>query len=260
MLDGDAFLRYSRQLLMPDVGEGGQEKLLAARVLVVGVGGLGCPVSLYLTAAGVGELVLCDPDVVDKTNLQRQVLYRENDCGLPKVDCAARALEKLNPGVKISTHAQKADPALLAQWLEQGCEAVVDCTDNIAARHGLNRACMAAKVPLISAAALGWEGQLMSFDFRHWQSPCLACAMAEGGGEPLMNCANSGVLGPVLGAMGSLQAVAVLRLLLGLPLAHGRLQRYDGKLDQWFSLTIGARQDCPVCAVGGGPSPRGEGG
>jgi molybdopterin/thiamine biosynthesis adenylyltransferase len=248
-LSGENFLRYSRQLLMADIGESGQERLLRSRVLVVGLGGLGCPVTLYLAAAGVGQLTLCDPDKVDRTNLQRQILYREADCGSLKVDAARRELTALNPGVELIPYAREADDELLAQVASGQFDVVVDCTDNLAARHRLNRACSPAGVALVSAAAMGWEGQLLTLDFRSRAGPCLACAIPEGSDEPLMNCGNSGVVGPVLGAMGSLQAIAALRMLLGKPVSHGRLQRYDGTSGRWLDLSIRARVDCPVCAA-----------
>lgn len=250
-LSRDDFLRYSRHLLMADIGEQGQAALLAARVLVVGVGGLGSPVSLYLAAAGVGYLGLCDPDVVDLTNLQRQVLFTTADKGKPKVECAGRALAALNPGITVRGFRQQVDDSLFES--PHRYDLVMDCTDNLAARHWLNRCCQRRRIPLISAAALGWEGQLMSFDFARQPSPCLACAIPEGQGEPLANCANSGVVGPVLGVMGSLQAIAAIRLLLAgagvatLPETCGVLQRFDGRREQWHRFRITANPDCPVC-------------
>ncbi|MCK9563105.1 MAG: HesA/MoeB/ThiF family protein [Bacteroidales bacterium] len=252
-LDRDAFLRYSRHLLMADIGEAGQQKLLQGRVLVVGLGGLGCPVSLYLAAAGVGELVLCDPDHIDLTNLQRQVLYRMNDIGASKVDVAARELVSLNPGVKVTACPQSVQMAEAAGEMSfDGFDAVADCTDNLAVRHWLNRFCHRRRIPLVSAAVLGWLGQLMTLDFSRQPSPCLACATPEDSAEPMANCANSGVLGPLLGVMGSMQAISVMRLLLnrGDPEAFapaGRLQRFDARREQWSSFAMASRPGCPVC-------------
>lgn len=245
-LSGRDFLRYSRNLLLADVGEAGQEKLLNSRVLVVGLGGLGCPVALYLAAAGVGQLSLCDADVVELTNLQRQILYREADCGRAKVESARDALLALNPNIDIRTFPQKVDTTVWGDG-DRSYHLVLDCTDNIAARHWLNRRCYSLGVPLISAAALGWEGQLVTLDFARHRSPCLACALPEGQVEPLANCANTGIIGPVLGAMGSLQALAAIKYLLGFPVDHAVMQRHDGRRDQWLSLALGDNPDCPVC-------------
>ncbi|MDY0070808.1 MAG: HesA/MoeB/ThiF family protein [Porticoccaceae bacterium] len=252
-LDRDAFLRYSRHLLLADVGEAGQERLSGSRVLIVGLGGLGCPVALYLAAAGVGRLGLCDPDRVDLTNLQRQVLYRTGDCGESKVDVALRELKALNPSIELAGFPCPVDDRVLPPGGD-GYDLVVDCTDNLAARHWLNRRCRQLAIPLVSGAAMGWEGQLVTLDFSRQQRPCLACAMPEDSAEPVANCGNSGVIGPLLGAMGSLQAISALRLLLGTvageALAGSRLKRFDARRDQWSSFALQPRPGCPVCAPG----------
>ncbi|MFA5494720.1 MAG: HesA/MoeB/ThiF family protein [Porticoccaceae bacterium] len=254
-LDREAFLRYSRHLLMADVGEQGQALLSRAKVLMVGLGGLGCPVALYLAAAGVGRLTLCDPDSVELTNLQRQILYRTADCGAAKVDCAARELRALNPSVAITGYGRPVDDIILPAS-GASFDVVVDCTDNLAARHWLNRRCRQLAVPLVSAAAMGWEGQLMTFDFSRADSPCLACVIAEGGAEPVANCTNSGVMGPLLGVMGSMEAISVIRVLLSRGdadrfAASGRLQRFDARREQWSSFVIQRRSDCQVCGQAG---------
>ena len=237
------FLRYSRHLLMADIGEQGQQTLFNASVLIVGLGGLGCPVSLYLAAAGVGHLTLCDPDVVDETNLQRQILYRPEDCDEFKVDCARNQLDKLNPEVQISTFSCSVDDKVLSK----NYDLVVDCTDNLTPRLQLNTHCQTHKIPLISASAIGWEGQLIGFDFRENTSPCLNCIIDKDSSDPLLNCANSGVVGPVLGAMGSLQATTAIRMLLGLFKQHGELQRYDGRAGRWLTLNAAANNQCVQC-------------
>ncbi|MDA0796375.1 MAG: HesA/MoeB/ThiF family protein [Proteobacteria bacterium] len=244
-LNDDDFMRYSRHLLMGDIGELGQQRLSDARVLIVGLGGLGCPVALYLVAAGVGQIGLCDPDRVDKTNLQRQVLYRTDDCGSLKVGCAKQALEALNPGVTISAFARPIDKEILAD----GYHLVVDCTDNLAARQIINDACYAQRIPFVSAAAVGWEGQLVAFDFGRFRSLCFNCIIDHNSAEPMMNCANSGVVGPVLGIMGSMQATTVIRLLLGYFKQHGEMTRYDGKRGQWLSMHCSRNQQCPTCGA-----------
>ena len=242
-LNDQQFMRYSRHLLMDDIGEAGQEKLLNAHVLIVGMGGLGCPVSLYLAAAGIGQLSICDGDTVDQSNLQRQVLYTSDDCGKPKVECARQRLNKLNPEVQISVYAEEVTEEILAV----DYSLVVDCTDNLAARQQLNAHCYQRKIPLVSASALGWEGQLMAFDFGHNASLCLNCIINQDSAEPMMNCGNAGVVGPVLGAMGSLQATTVIRVLLGYFQQHGQVQRHDGKAGQWMVLRTRADEGCAVC-------------
>ena len=244
-LNDDDFMRYSRHLLMSDIGESGQQKLSQARVLIVGMGGLGCPVSLYLTGAGIGSISICDPDRVDKTNLQRQILYETADCGNLKVACAKDRLEALNPNVVIDTFPCQVDDKILAG----NYDVVIDCTDNLDARQLINQICYDEGVPFVSAAAIGWEGQLLIFDFAHCRSLCFNCIINHSSAEPMMNCANSGVVGPVLGVMGSMQAIAVMRTLLGFSLQHGEVQRYDGKRGQWFSLQGSQDKECSVCGL-----------
>ena len=244
-LNDDDFMRYSRHLLMSDIGETGQQRLSQARVLVVGMGGLGCPVSLYLTAAGIGSISICDPDRVDKTNLQRQILYETADCGNLKVACANDRLEALNPNVVIDTFPCQVDDKILAG----NYDVVIDCTDNLDARQLINQICYDEGVPFVSAAAIGWEGQLLIFDFAHCRSLCFNCIINHSSAEPMKNCANFGVVGPVLGVMGSMQAIAVMRTLLGFSLQHGEVQRYDGKRGQWFSLQGSQDKECSVCGL-----------
>ena len=244
-LNDDDFMRYSRHLLMSDIGESGQQKLSQARVLIVGMGGLGCPVSLYLTGAGIGSISICDPDRVDKTNLQRQILYETADCGNLKVACAKDRLQALNPNVVIDTFPCQVDDKILAG----NYDVVIDCTDNLDARQLINQICYDEGVPFVSAAAIGWEGQLIMFDFAHCRDLCFNCIINHSSAEPMMNCANSGVVGPVLGVMGSMQAIAVMRTLLGFSLQHGEVQRYDGKRGQWFSLQGSQDKECSVCGL-----------
>ena len=237
------FMRYSRHLLMDDIGEEGQQKLLNARVLVVGLGGLGCPVALYLAAAGIGHMGLCDPDRVELSNLQRQILYTEEDSGQLKVDCARRQLLALNPDLQITVYATEVSTEVLTN----SYDILLDCTDNLAARQLINQQAVVEGKAFVSASALGWEGQLMAFDFSRNPRLCLNCIIDRDSPEPRLNCANSGVVGPVLGAMGSLQATTVIRLLLGYFGQHGELQRYDGKSGRWLSLKATAKADCDIC-------------
>ena len=252
-LNDDDFMRYSRHLLMDDIGEAGQEKLTQAKVLIVGLGGLGCPVALYLAAAGVGQIDLCDPDRVDKTNLQRQILYRTEDCGELKVGCARDRLHALNSGITINVLAREVDVDILnGPTLTEAYTAVVDCTDNLAARQLINKTCYEHGIPLISAAAVGWEGQLVAFDFRRYRQSCFSCIIDYKSTEPMMNCSNFGVVGPVLGVMGSLQSITVMRMLLGFFEQHGELQRYDGKRGQWLTMQCASDTSCSIC----GPTDR----
>jgi len=243
-LSHDQFMRYSRHLLMDDIGEEGQQKLSNSRVLIVGLGGLGCPVGLYLAAAGVGQLSLCDPDRVELSNLQRQVLYRDVDSEQYKVICAERELSLVNPYISVISY-----PTEISAELIQDYDVVVDCTDNLNARQLINACCQKKKIPLVSASALGWEGQLVAFDFSQNRTLCLNCIINKDSADPVLNCSNSGVIGPVLGAMGSLQATTVIRILLGFFEQHGEMQRYDGKIGRWMGLTTQADKNCEVCGA-----------
>ena len=247
-LDDRALLRYGRQILLPEIDIAGQLALGRARVLMVGAGGLGCPVAQYLAAAGVGRLTLCDGDRVELSNLQRQILYGEADIGRPKVEAARARLLAQNPGIRIRAEARTAD----ADWLRdemEGHDLVLDCTDNFAARHAINAACQRARRPLISAAAVRWEGQLAVFDFRAGDAPCYACLYPAMAGGDEDTCSRNGVLGPLLGVLGSMQAVEAIRMLAGgvSPLA-GRLLVVDAKTWQWRTLALRRDPQCPVCA------------
>lgn len=247
MLTGKQFQRYSRQLMVEDFGEQGQERLLRARVLIVGLGGLGSPVALYLAAAGIGRLRLADQDRLDLTNLQRQILYRTDDCGQPKAALAQSALAQLNPDLELEAIEEHLDAGLLSQYVPE-MDLVLDCTDNLDSRHAINRACRDARIPWISAAALTWEGQLAGFDFRHELIPCYSCLVPEGHPAGIANCASSGIIGPVLGVIGSMQALEAIRFLVsGDCSAFGQFKRYDGRTGRWLHLTIKSNPACPVC-------------
>jgi adenylyltransferase/sulfurtransferase len=244
----DELLRYSRQILLPGFDVEGQEKLRAARVLVVGAGGLGSPVALYLAAAGVGRLVIVDHDHVELSNLQRQVAHGTADIGRPKAESAADACRALNPLVEVVPVVAMADAARLAQLLP-GIDLVVDCCDNFATRDAVNRACHAARIPLVSGAAIRMEGQLVVFDFRAQRTPCYACLYGVEGNEDLA-CARNGVMAPLVGAIGSLQALAAIRLLAGYgDSGHGVLNVYDGMRNEWRRMQLRADPACPVCGT-----------
>lgn len=246
MLTDHQTLRYSRHLLLEQVGEEGQLALTQAKVMIIGVGGLGSPAALYLASAGVGELHLADGDQVELSNLQRQILFSESDQGEPKVDAAERRLSELNSEIELALHPEHVDETNLAQ-LVADMDVVLDCTDNFKTRHLINHACQQAEVALVSGAAIRFEGQLCVFDFKRQHGPCYNCLYPQGGAEPQMNCANSGVLGPVLGVVASLQALNAIKLLLGLPVKHGVLQLFDGFSGEWQSFNLPQRSDCPVC-------------
>lgn len=244
----DELLRYSRHLLLPEIGVEGQQRLLAAHALVVGVGGLGSPAAMYLAAAGVGTLTLCDADAVDLTNLQRQIAHRTAAVGRPKVDSARATLDALNPGITVQAIAERlAGDALAARVAE--ADVVLDCSDNFATRDALNRACRASRTPLVSGAAIGFEGQVAVFDARDAQAPCYACLFPEGGGEDARRCAESGVFAPLTGVIGALQAGEALKLLSGMGSGlSGRLLRVDLRGPRLRTAALTRDPACPVCA------------
>ncbi|MDO6763250.1 molybdopterin-synthase adenylyltransferase MoeB [Agarivorans sp. 1_MG-2023] len=246
-LSDDECLRYSRHLLLKDLGEAGQLKLKHAQVLVIGMGGLGAPASLYLAAAGVGRLVLADFDEVDSSNLQRQVLYREGDIKQPKVESAKQHLQALNSNIQIRSVNRKMDAMLLAMEVAQA-DVVLDCSDNIATRYAVNQACVEAKVPLVSGAAVAFDGQLMVFDFRKAEQGCYHCLFPNAS-EQQLNCSNAGILGPVVGTIGSLQALETIKLITDIPSAQvGRFSSFDAHSLEWFHLSVNADANCPVCS------------
>jgi adenylyltransferase/sulfurtransferase len=245
-MNDEQLLRYSRQLMLPGVDVAGQEKLLAARVLMLGLGGLGCPAAMYLVAAGVGHLTLVDHDTVDLTNLQRQIAHTTASIGRFKVDSARDTLLALNPTITIETVAARLEGELLADLVKRH-DAVLDCTDNFAIRFALNAACVAARVPLVSAAAIRLEAQISVFDPRQPDSPCYRCLYEEGT-EADQSCAHNGVLAPLVGIVGSLQALECLKLLIGFGTSlSGRLLLLDAARLEWRELRLRKNPDCPVC-------------
>ena len=245
--DPDTALRYSRHLVLPDFGAAGQERLGRSTALLVGLGGLGSPAALYLAAAGVGRLLLNDFDRVDLSNLQRQVLYRETDLGKPKTATAAAALTALNPGCQLETLEGRLDQDGLAAVIARA-DVVLDGSDNFGTRFAINAVCVAAGKPLVSGAAIRYEGQLAVFDTRDPTSPCYACLYEEGS-EELENCRQNGVLAPLTGVMGSLMAVEAVKLLarVGEPLI-GRLLRFDALGSEMRYTHFKRDAACPVCS------------
>jgi len=247
MLSGQEFIRYSRQLMLEEIGEAGQERLKAASVLVVGLGGLGGPAALYLAGAGVGHLILADHDTVELSNLQRQIIYVNDDIGRNKVEQSRQQLERLNAHIRITAVPVFMEDDTLAP-LVSDCDLVLDCTDNPTVRQAINRVCVAQRVPLISAAALRWEGSLSLFDARRDDSPCYACLVHPDSAPPVATCANSGVAGPLLGIMGSMQALAALQTLTQRStMDYGSVRHFDGRRLQWLTSRIRRKPDCPVC-------------
>jgi adenylyltransferase/sulfurtransferase len=244
-LGDEELLRYSRQILLPEIGIEGQQHLRRARVLVVGIGGLGSPVAMYLAAAGIGHLVLVDHDRVDLSNLQRQIVHSNADIGRHKVASAADRLRRLNPHCRIDT----LDHALTANELTRQADAadlLVDCSDNFATRFALNSASLASGTPLVSGAAIRWEGQISVFPGRAG-GPCYRCLYPDAGEEDT-SCSANGVAAPVVGVIGALQALETLKLLCGIgETLNGRLLLFDGLTQQWRTLRLGADPHCPAC-------------
>lgn len=249
MLSDEELLRYSRQILLPQIDVDGQLRLKQARVLIVGVGGLGSPVALYLAAAGVGELHLADFDSVDLTNLQRQIIHDSQSVGQLKVDSAMARLTALNPEVRLVPHRAALDVDSLAAAVS-AVDLVLDCTDNFGTREAVNAACVAARKPLVSGAAIRLEGQLSVFDPRRDDSPCYHCLYGHGS-EAELTCSEAGVVGPLVGMVGSLQALEALKLLAGFgePLV-GRLLLVDALGSRFRELRVKRDPGCAVCGNG----------
>lgn len=246
MLSDQELLRYSRQILLQHVDIGGQLKLKQSRVLIVGLGGLGSPVALYLAAAGVGELHLADFDSVDLTNLQRQIIHDTASVGMSKVDSAMARLQAFNPDISLQAHRVALDADSLALAVGN-VDLVLDCSDNFATRGAVNAACVAAGKPLVSGAAIRLEGQLSVFDSRQPHSPCYHCLYGHGS-EAELTCSEAGVIGPLVGLVGSLQALEALKVLAGFgePLV-GRLLLIDALATRFRELKVRRDPGCSVC-------------
>ncbi|MGV8918736.1 MAG: molybdopterin-synthase adenylyltransferase MoeB [Pseudomonas sp.] len=248
MLSDDELLRYSRQILLRQIDIDGQLRLKQGRALIVGLGGLGSPVALYLAAAGVGELHLADFDTVDVTNLQRQIIHDSHSVGQSKVDSSIARLTALNPDVKLIAHRSALDVESLAAAVA-AVDVVLDCSDNFGTREAVNAACVAARKPLVSGAAIRLEGQLSVFDPRREESPCYHCLYGHGS-EAELTCSEAGVVGPLVGLVGSLQALEALKLLAGFgePLV-GRLMLIDALTSRFRELKVKRDPGCSVCGI-----------
>lgn len=244
-MDKQTIERYQRQIRLPEVGEAGQQRLLDSRVLIIGMGGLGSPVALYLAAAGAGHLVLVDFDKVEESNLQRQVIHRQESIGELKVDSARASLEVINPALEITCLSWELDEDELSEQVNLA-DVVVDCSDNFPTRFLLNRIAWAEATPLVSGAAIRWDGQLASFDARIEASPCYQCLYHDDGTDGA-NCAMEGVIAPLVGVIGTMQAQETINVLLGSPGLVGRLMLFDGRRMEWRSLKLRKNPGCPVC-------------
>ncbi|HCD1257977.1 TPA: HesA/MoeB/ThiF family protein [Citrobacter amalonaticus] len=238
------FMRYSRQMLLGEIAIDGQQKLLASRVLIVGLGGLGSPAALYLAGAGIGTLVLADDDEVHLSNLQRQILFTTDDIARAKSQVAQQRLARLNPDIELISIPQRLTGNALHHAVAKA-DVVLDCTDNMATRQEINAACVTLDTPLITASAVGFGGQLMVLT-PPWSQGCYRCLWPDDA-EPEHNCRTAGVVGPVVGVMGTLQALEAIKLLSGMETAGGELRLFDGKTSQWRSLALRRASGCPVC-------------
>lgn len=246
-MEDDDLLRYSRHILLEEFGIDGQARVSAAHALVIGAGGLGSPVALYLAAAGVGHITLVDDDTVDLTNLQRQIAHTTARVGQAKVASAQQAIRALNPEVAVEVEAARADAALLARRVPQA-DVVLDCSDNFATRQAVNAACVAHGKPLVAGAAIRFDGQLGVYDPRDSQSPCYACLFPPDAQFEETRCAVLGVFGPVVGTIGTLQAHEALKLLAGVGGGLvGRLLMFDGRSSSFETMRVRRDPACPVC-------------
>lgn len=242
-------LRYSRHILLPELGPDAQEKFAAAHALVIGAGGLGAPAAQFLVAAGIGTLTLCDADNVDLTNLQRQILYATQDVGARKVDAAAKRLAAINPEVRLERIATRVGAGELAP-LVAAADVVLDCSDNFLTRHAVNAACVKARKPLVSGAAVRFDGQVAVFDARHADAPCYHCLFGEGEEIEETRCATMGVFAPIVGIVGAMQAAEALKLVAGVgETLTGRLLLVDALEMRMRELAVPRDPSCPVCAA-----------
>jgi len=247
-MNDDQLLRYSRHILLPEIGVEGQEELLASSALVIGAGGLGSPAALYLAAAGVGTIILADGDAVDLTNLQRQILHTTDSIGRPKAASGREALAKINPEVKVVPLQQRLQDKDL-DTLVASSSVVLDCSDNFATRHAVNRACVRHRKPLVSGAAVRFDGQISVFDLRDELSPCYQCLFPEDAELEEVRCAVMGVFAPLTGIIGAVQAAEALKLLAGAgETLTGRLLILDALAMQWRTVKLAKDPACTVCS------------
>ncbi len=246
-MNDNQLLRYSRHILLPQVSYEGQEKLVNSHALIVGAGGLGSPVALYLAASGVGTLTICDFDVVDLTNLQRQILHTTAAVGINKAESARQTLLQINPETHINTVCEKSSADEFARMIAEA-DVVIDCSDNFATRYTLNRLCVNLKKPLVSGAAIGFEGQITVYDMRSDASPCYHCLFPDNGEDTELRCATNGVFAPLVGMIGTTQAAEALKLLMGIGESlQGRLLLLDALTTEWRTIKLSKDAACTVC-------------
>ena len=251
----DSLLRYSRHILLPEIGLEGQERLANSHALIIGAGGLGSPAALYLASSGVGKITLCDDDNVDLTNLQRQLLHRTGSIGSPKVESAKRTLQGINPEIEIIPVRARAAGDLLLELVEKA-DVVIDASDNFSTRHEVNRACVTYRKPLVSGAAIRFDGQVSVFDMRQ-DGPCYHCLFPLDAIDEELRCALMGVFAPIVGIIGSIQALEAMKLLVGFGTSlSGRLLLLDGKSMSWRELKLEKDPGCPVCSARSNLSPK----
>ncbi|KQN67440.1 molybdopterin biosynthesis protein MoeB [Duganella sp. Leaf61] len=246
-MNDEQLLRYSRHILLDQIGIEGQQRLLASHALVIGAGGLGSPAAMYLASAGVGHITIVDDDVVDLTNLQRQIAHTTERVGQSKALSARTTMAQINPDIRITALAERVDEARLAQ-LVAAADVVLDCTDNFATRHAVNRACVAQRKPLVSGAAIRFDGQVSVFDPRGGDQPCYSCLFPQDQQFEDVACAAMGVFAPLVGVVGAMQAAEALKLLMHVGQSlSGRLLMLDGLYMEWTSIAVARNEHCPVC-------------
>lgn len=248
-MNDQQLLRYSRHILLEEVGIEGQQAWLDAHVLMIGAGGLGSPAALYLAASGIGQLTLCDDDTVELSNLQRQIIHRSHAVGQPKVGSAQAVLREVNPDVQCVALPVRAEAARLHEWVAQA-DVVLDCSDNFATRYAVNRACLVHRKPLVSGAAIQFDGQVAVFDFRQGDTPCYNCLFPEDAASAELRCATTGVFAPLVGMMGIVQAAEALKLLAGIGRGlSGKLLTCNA-LDMTLQRsTVSKDAGCAVCSA-----------
>jgi molybdopterin/thiamine biosynthesis adenylyltransferase len=248
-MNDSQLLRYSRHILLDEIGIEGQQKLLDAHALVIGAGGLGSPAAMFLASGGVGRITLVDDDVVDLTNLQRQIMHTTSRVGQPKVDSGRAALAAINPGVQVRALRERVGGERLAALVGEA-SVVLDCSDNFATRHAVNRACVAARVPLVAGAVIRFDGQISVYDTRTAASPCYACLFPEDGKFEDAACSTMGVFAPLVGVIGAMQAAEAMKLIVGTGQSlAGRLLLLDGRSMEWTSIAISRNASCQVCST-----------
>lgn len=248
-MNDNQLLRYSRHILLPQIDIEGQQKLIDSHVLIIGAGGLGSPVSLYLAASGIGHITISDFDTVDLTNLQRQIVHQTASIGTNKAESAKLALASINPEVLTETITYTTSATEIRD-IARYCDLIIDCSDNFETRYSLNKICLELKIPLVSGAAIGFEGQVTVFDFRNDDTPCYECLFPQSSDSEELRCAESGVFSPLVGIIGTTQAAEALKLLMGIGRSlQGRLLLLDALTMEWRTINLKRDPKCPCCGV-----------